>query len=424
MLRSGGRYVVERVLCRGTMPLIEATDTVLGRNVILRTLVPALARKSRRRAHFLEDAAHAAQLRSPHIAPVLDLGEAQGASHVVPYVVMELPEGRSLRALIDAGAPRPLDWCVDVISQLCEALMHAHRHGVPQLGLRPDGAFVSDDGRVTVVPFGTIPIHGDTARRAALTLDDVAYLAPELVAGRASDSRADLFTLGVMAYELLTGQRPFQATSIPVLLLALLHEQPDLGLLPRDRRFPGLEALIARALARDPQERYRDAEALLLELESLACEATTPVPLPAGPAPDPELDALRALALAHAVADRAEQALRLVELLEQRAPGDPRNEELRAYLRTEGAHQNGEALLEVGRHQLAMGNFVTARAAAIGALSVRPCRTRARTLLLDVETQRHSEALRPRQGPNSLGGRAARGRGDPAPRSFDCRGSG
>jgi serine/threonine-protein kinase len=323
---------------------------------------------------------------------VLDLGEEQGA----PYVVMELPEGHSLRGLIDAGEPRPLDWCIDLVSQLCEALMHAHRHGVPQLGLRPAGTFVSDDGHVTVVPFGTIPIHGAGGTLAALTLDDVAYLAPELVGGRASDGRADLFTLGVVAYELLVGRRPFQAASVPLLLLALAHEQPDLGLLPRDRRFRGLEALVARALARDPEARYQDAEALLLELEGLACEATTPVPPAAGPPADPELDVLRAEALAHAVADRAAQALGLLEQLEQRAPGDPRNEELRAYLRTEGAAQNGEALLEVGRHQLAMGNFVTARAAALGALSVRPCRTRARTLLLDVEGRR--QAFRPRPG--------------------------
>lgn len=403
MLRSSGRYVVGRVLCRGTMPLVEATDTVLGRSVVLRTLSPVLAQEGRRRERFLEAAALVAQLRSPHIAPVLDLGEEQGA----PYVVMELPQGHSLRSLLAAGAPRPLDWCIDVVSQLCEALMHAHRHGVSQLGLRPDGAFVTAQGHVTVVPFGTIPIEGSGGTLAALTLGDVAYLAPELASGRAADCRADLFTLGVVAYELLVGQRPFQAASVPMLLVALLHEQPDLALLPRDQRFRGLEALVARTLARDPEARYPGAEALLLDLESLACEATTPVPPPAGPAADPELDALRAEALAHAVADRAAQALRLIEQLEQRAPGDSRNEELRAYLRTEGAAQNGEALLEVGRHQLALGNLVTARAAALGALSVRPCRTRARTLLLDVETHRHSEAPQPRRGPKNL-----RARGD------------
>jgi len=386
-VRTIGRYEVRRELSRGTTPLLEAFDSVLDRLVIIRTLAHALAIDPERRTRFLDAAMLAARLSHPYVAPVLDLGEDHGD----PFVVLELPEGSSLRSLMDAATPLPVDQCLDILNQLCAALVHAHGHGVTQFGLRPTGIFVSESAHVTVVPFGTIPIFGSSGTLATLSRDEIAYIAPELVESRVPDRRADVFTLGVIGFELLAGRRPFQGANIPALLHALVHEQPDATALRASRHTPALERVIVTALSRDPSARYSDADQMLADLEALTIE-TPPPPLAAetaatsAPAEVPS-DALRAQALALAADGRFDEAQALFAPIEAGAPGDLRNSLLRDYLRDERVNC---VLIATIERDMALGRLHEARVIAGEVLARDPSRVRTRALVRQLDRMLHA----------------------------------
>jgi serine/threonine protein kinase len=396
-VRTIGRYESRRTLARGSTPLILGFDPTLGRPVVIRVLSHVLAADPERRSRFLDSAMQAAQLSSPSIAPVLDLGDDQG----IPYVVMEQPQGSSLRSIIDDPQPRDGRYFVDVVSQLCEALAHAHAYAVQQLGLRPTGIFVSDSGRVTVIPFGTIPLHGSHGTLAALILDEVAYVAPELIEGNVPDCRADVFTLGVIAYELVTRLRPFAATTIAGMLHALVNDRPDAATLQKRATVPGFADVILKALAREPADRYADARLMLVDLQELSCPGparamadagmesppavlasdagtTAPMPDPAPAPPRANAEALRAEALSCAVEGLIERAQALADMIETQAAGDPRNELLRAYLSDERATRD---LLATAQRHMELGHLREARAAAAEALTLDPWRAQTRTLV-------------------------------------------
>jgi serine/threonine protein kinase len=373
-VRTIGRYEVRRDLSRGTTPLFEAADLTLDRPVIIRALAHALAIDPDKRSRFLDAAMLAARLSHPHIARVLDLGEHCGD----PFVVLELPDGVTLRSLLDASTLPSLESRVDILSQLCAATIHAHEHGVAQFGLRPAGVFISESFHVTVVPFGTIPIFGSGATLAALSRDEIAYLAPELVESRVPDCRADVFTLGVIGFELLAGRRPFQATNIPALLHALVHEEPDLQALPPSRHSPAIERVVAKALARDPADRYSDAGVMLSDLEALTIETPSSAAATDTSRPSPQTDAMPDLARAQALALAADglfdEAVALLAGIEATEPGDPRNTLLREYLRDE---QTVHVQLVAIEHFMAQGRLREARATAGAILAHDPSRARA-----------------------------------------------
>jgi serine/threonine protein kinase len=386
-VQSTKRYEVGQILCRGTTPLLEAFDGVLGRRVIVRTLARPLAANPEWRSRFFDAAILAARLSCPTIAQVLDVGDEGGA----PYVAMEFPAGSSLRSLMDEPLRRNPEFRVGIVEQLAMALAHAHGRGVLQLGLRPAGIFAGDAGQVSVIPFGTIPIHGSGGTLAALSLDEVAYLAPELVEGRVADRRADIFSLGVIGYELFAGRRPFSATNIPALLHELLSARIPVEALEQTSHSPLLESIILKALARDPDQRYAAAEALQQDLEGLVYETSSPEPQgveasgpdEAAPASrEPDAEELRAQALSCAVDGRFGEAMALAERLRARDPNDPRNALLRSYLSEE---QETEALLEGAQHLVQEGDLREARALAARALSLDPTRPRALTLVRELD---------------------------------------
>jgi hypothetical protein len=298
-----------------------------------------------------------------------------------------LPEGDSLRSLMDAGATPSVEARVDILSQLCEALLHSQEHGVAQFGLRPAGIFVTASSQVTVVPFGTIPIFGSGGTLAALSRDEIAYLAPEVVENRMPDRRADVFSIGVIGFELLAGRRPFEAANIPALLHALVHEEPDRAAIPSSRYSPDLERVILTALARDPANRYSDAGVMLAEFEALTLEAPSTstaavAPVATSASTEFETDAFRAQALALAADGCFLEALTLLARIEARAPGDLRNPLLRDYLRDEEAEY---ALLATVERHMSQGRLREARATAGEVLALNPSRARARELVRQLD---------------------------------------
>jgi serine/threonine-protein kinase len=380
-VRTIGHYELRRELSRGTTPLFEVFDTVLGRSAIIRALARSLAIDPDRRTRFLDAAIVAARLSHPNIAPVLDIGDHYGE----PFVVLEKPEGQSLRSLMESGTQISIEVIISILSQICMALLHAQEHGVMQLGLRPTGIFVTASAQVSIVPFGTIPIFGSGGTIAALSRDEIAYLAPEVVENRMPDRRADIFSIGVIAYELLAGRRPFQATSIPALLHALLHEEPDRSAIPASRYSPEIERVVCTALARDPGQRFTDVAIMLLDLETLAIEmpdATAALPLAPPQPTETEAHALRTEAMALASEGRFREALALLARIEACAPDDPRNALLRDYLCEEEAEF---VLLAMVENLMRHGQLREARVTAGDLLVHHPSSTRARELVSQLD---------------------------------------
>jgi eukaryotic-like serine/threonine-protein kinase len=285
----GGRYRIGALLAAGGMGEVwAARDLLLDRAVAVKVLGGALAGDGRAAERLRREARAAGRLDHPNIARVLDLGEHGGR----PYLVMELLEGESLAARLDRAGPMAPAEAVRVVAAAADALEAAHRAGVVHRDVKPGNVFLTSDGEVKVLDFGI----AWCAHEATLTTGDLlgtaAYLAPERVLGHQATPAADVYSLGVVLYELLAGRRPFEATSDIALAMAHVNAEPP----PLARVAPSapapLVAAAARAMAKDPSARPPSAAAFALLLHSPdpargSCGQPIP-PLPAlGYAPPP-----------------------------------------------------------------------------------------------------------------------------------------
>ena len=245
------RYRLEDEIGHGGMgTVLRAHDTVLDRPVAIKTLAAGtLGEESRQR--LLNEARAAARLNHPNIVSLFDAGESIGDA----YIVMELVEGRSLHE----QPPDSLEGVIDVARQICQALAHAHAHGIVHRDLKPENVIVMSDGRVKLLDFGLArPIASRLTTEGGIS-GTVFYLAPEQAMGRKVDVRADLYSLGVILYELTTHQLPFTGDDPLTVVTQHLHApvvpprtiRPDLP--------PALEHLILALLAKQPEDRPADA---------------------------------------------------------------------------------------------------------------------------------------------------------------------
>jgi eukaryotic-like serine/threonine-protein kinase len=250
----GKRYRLEDEIGRGGMGTVRrARDTVLDRQVAIKTLsADTLGDDARHR--LLGEARAAAQLNHPNIVSLFDAGESNGDA----YIVMELVEGRSLHE----QRPDSLEGVIDIARQVCQALAHAHAHGIVHRDLKPENVLVTADGRAKLLDFGLArPITSRLSTEGGIS-GTVFYLAPEQALGRTVDVRADLYSLGVMLYELATGRLPFTSDDPLTVVTQHLHApvvpprtiRPDLP--------PSLEQLILALLAKQPEDRPADALAV------------------------------------------------------------------------------------------------------------------------------------------------------------------
>ncbi|MFN8017377.1 MAG: serine/threonine-protein kinase [Acidimicrobiales bacterium] len=296
-----GRYRLDRALAAGGMAEVwEGTDQTLGRRVAIKVLHPHLARDDSFVRRFRAEALAAARLSHPSIVSVYDTFTDDG----VEAIVMELVSGTTLRADLDQHGPMRLDAVLAVGTQVADALGAAHAAGLVHRDVKPANILLSADGRVLVADFGIAKAaEGGDLTTAGAMVGTAKYLAPEQVQGGPLDGRADLYSLGVVLYEALTGVPPFVEETDAAPALARLHRDP---VPPRQRRpeIPSaVEAVVLQAMARDRALRFANAAALRTALLSagadprraaaVAAEANHPsnaaVPPPpgAGPAPAP-----------------------------------------------------------------------------------------------------------------------------------------
>ena len=265
------RYAIEREIGAGGMATVYlAEDLKHHRKVAVKVLRPDLA-AALGPERFLREIEVAAQLHHPHILPLYDSGEADGFL----YYVMPYEEGQSLREKLAKEGELPVTEAVRLLRDVVDALAHAHKHGVVHRDIKPDNVMLSDR-HALVTDFGVAKAVTEATGRQQLTTAGVAlgtpaYMAPEqAVADPHIDHRADIYAVGALAYELLTGRPPFTGTTPQMILSAHVTEAPELVTKHRTAVPPALASLVMKCLEKKPADRWQTAEELLIHLEALA----------------------------------------------------------------------------------------------------------------------------------------------------------
>ncbi|MGW2376897.1 protein kinase domain-containing protein [Kitasatospora sp. NPDC001683] len=259
-----GRYELVEMLGVGGMATVwRGVDRVLGRQVAVKVLNGGLADDPRFAERFSREAQHAAMLVHPRIVMVFDSGVDQGT----PFIVMELVQGRSLAAVLAQQPNLPVERAVGIAAAVCEALAVAHAAELVHRDIKPGNIMITDDGGVKVVDFGIARAgSSNNLTQTASVLGTAAYLSPEQATASALDGRTDLYAVGCVLNEMLTGETPFTAESPVAIAFKHVSEQP----LPPSARRPGLppalDAVVLRLLAKNPDHRPADAAAARAEL--------------------------------------------------------------------------------------------------------------------------------------------------------------
>ncbi len=282
----GGRYEIAEKLGAGGMAVVyRAQDTLLQRPVTVKVLRSELATDENVVKRFRREAQAAASLSHPNIVGVYDVGRQED----VHYIVMEYVPGKTLKEEIAERGPLPAEEAVRIARQIAEALRHAHAHRIIHRDVKPHNVLLTPEGRVKVTDFGIAgAATGTTVTYPGALLGTVYYFSPEQAQGRYGDERSDLYALGVVLYEMLTGQVPFEGES-PV-SVALKHIREAVRS-PREinpRVPPAAERVVMKAMAKEGERRYQTAAEMLRDLEALQRQLVEwrssrgPAPLPAG----------------------------------------------------------------------------------------------------------------------------------------------
>ncbi len=263
-----GRYKVVRRLGSGGMANVYlAEDQELGRRVAIKILNDRHAHDNQFVERFRREAKNAAGLSHPNVVSIYDRGEAEGTY----YIAMEYLDGRSLKELIVSRGPAPVPVAIDYARQILAALRFAHRNGIVHRDIKPHNVLVDGEGRVKVTDFGIARAGAASQMTEAGSIVGTAqYLSPEQAKGTAVDQRSDIYSLGIVLYELLTGRVPFTGDTPVEIAMKHISEtpvppsqlRPDV---PRD-----LDFVVMRALAKDPADRYQSAEEMEADLERVA----------------------------------------------------------------------------------------------------------------------------------------------------------
>jgi serine/threonine protein kinase len=289
-----GRYRAERRLGSGGMAEVWcAQDEVLGRRVAVKLMGGRFAEDPEFHERFRREAQAAAGLTHPNIVAIFDRSEWDGT----PYIAMELVDGKTLKELVTERGPLPPDIAIGLTEQILRALGYAHRRGIVHRDIKPQNVILDGDGQAKVADFG-IARAGDTSEmtETGAIVGTVQYLSPEQAEGRPVDRRADLYSVGVVLYELLTGRVPFDGEAPISIAIKHINEHP----VPPGQLRPGIppavEAVVMQALEKDPARRFQSAEEFIAALERARHAPTRQIvmePAPGEPWVDEEDEARR-----------------------------------------------------------------------------------------------------------------------------------
>ena len=268
----GGRYRLIELLGQGGMATIyRATDTGLGRDVALKLLRPEYLRDPDFSSRFRQEAQAAASLSHPNVVTVFDYGEDPSG----PFIAMEVIDGEDLATILKRSGVLPPRQAARIAAAVARALAAAHARGIVHRDVKPGNVLIGRDGRVKVVDFGIARAVAEAQMTLpGTTLGSVHYFSPEQARGEPTTAASDIFSLGIVLYEMLTGVRPWTGDSAASVALARLSGPVPDPLAVRSALPPGLAAIARKALATSPNERFASAGAMADALESTLAGAT------------------------------------------------------------------------------------------------------------------------------------------------------
>jgi eukaryotic-like serine/threonine-protein kinase len=379
-LKKLGKYEVLGELGRGAMGVVyRARDPMINRLVALKTITTGVADDAALLQRFYREAQSAGGLQHPNIVTIYDMGEAGET----PYIAMELVEGENLEQLISRRAVLPITLKLVYAMQACRAFDYAHKRGIVHRDIKPGNVMIGKDGSVKVVDFGIARVLEASRTQTGLLIGTFAYMSPEQYHGEHADERSDIWSFGVLLYELLSYQRPFTGSSPASLMHNICEEDPK-PLTEIVSECPAeLDLILTRVLQKAPSERYQSMEDLLLELDPV-CKKFQ----------------------AQFVAELVEQSCQLVDqeqfanardLLRQALQIEAGNQQARTLLEKVNIElkriQNrpkAEQFIERGRELLHQGKIEEARASAESALQLDSTLEAAQDLqrVVDAELER------------------------------------
>jgi len=282
--RQLGRYRIVKELGRGAMGRVYlAHDPEIDRSVAIKTVqaFAALPEKEQAdaRARFQREARSAGRLLHPNIVTVFDVGEAEGLA----YLAMELIEGQTLAEHCRPGDLLPTAAVIESIAQVAEALDYAHAQGIVHRDVKPANLMLGPSGTVKVMDFGLARASEASLTHDGTLLGTPGYMSPEQIRGEPLDGRSDLFSLGVVLFELLSGEKPFPGDSISSIIYRIVNDAPRDVLKLNPSLAPELAAFLTRALAKDPDQRFPDGKAFAQALRVTLAQGSAPS-APASPA--------------------------------------------------------------------------------------------------------------------------------------------
>lgn len=252
-----GRYQVVGEVGRGAMGVVyQAQDPAIGRVIAIKTINLAnltdSAERARLRDRLFREAQSAGILSHPNIVTIYDIAEENGMA----YIFMEFVNGPPLERLLLQPVPLSRDKILTIFRQTAMALDYAHRKGIVHRDIKPANIMVHDDGRAKITDFGVAKIVSQQMTQTGAMMGTPSYMSPEQVQGQSVDGRADQFSLAVIAYEVLTGEKPFIADYLPTLLYKIVREEPVSPHRLNPTLGPAIEEVLKKALAKDPDQRY------------------------------------------------------------------------------------------------------------------------------------------------------------------------
>ena len=274
MISQLGRYEVISELGQGAMGVVyKARDPLIDREVAIKTINLSLALEEREEyeARFYQEAKAAGRLSHPNIVTIYDVGRTED----IAYIAMEYLHGRELRDVLNENKILPVSQVLDVIIQVAQGLAYAHEHEIVHRDVKPSNVMIVRDGHVKITDFGIARMASAAVRtQTGMVLGSPKYMSPEQVLGKVTDQRSDIFSLGVMLYEMLTGQVPFIGENVNAIMYQTLNAIPAPPSNANAAVPEMLNYIVAKALAKDLDARYQNASEMVNDLR--ACREALP----------------------------------------------------------------------------------------------------------------------------------------------------